>query len=121
MNVIEVLRGKERIAKWVAAAGVVAIYAGLIGLLLGTYVLPSRGMGATVMASGALAVLGILAEVIGDSFATTYRWERESIGNGMSTEWNCSECKGSGTSWDESTGGKCWDCRGTGLINGGEL
>jgi hypothetical protein len=26
----------------------------------------------------------------------------------------CDSCEGSGTSYDESTGGKCWDCRGQG-------
>lgn len=28
----------------------------------------------------------------------------------------CSTCKGSGTSWDPETGGKCWDCRGGGVL-----
>lgn len=31
----------------------------------------------------------------------------------------CSTCEGRGTSWDESTGGKCWDCRGGGVLPGG--
>jgi hypothetical protein len=30
----------------------------------------------------------------------------------------CSTCEGRGTSYDESTGGKCWDCRGTGQYPG---
>jgi hypothetical protein len=29
---------------------------------------------------------------------------------------DCSDCEGRGTSHDESTGGKCWDCRGGGRI-----
>lgn len=28
----------------------------------------------------------------------------------------CSSCEGRGTSYDESTGGKCWDCRGGGML-----
>lgn len=79
MNVIEHLRRKERIAKSVAAAGVVAIYAGLAGLLAFTYLVPHLGW---TIFSGTFAVLGVLAEVIGDSFATTYRWERTDIEQG---------------------------------------
>jgi hypothetical protein len=30
----------------------------------------------------------------------------------------CSTCEGRGTSYDESTGGKCWDCRGGGQLPG---
>jgi hypothetical protein len=30
----------------------------------------------------------------------------------------CSTCEGRGTSYDESTGGKCWDCHGTGQYPG---
>lgn len=28
----------------------------------------------------------------------------------------CPTCQGSGTSRDESTGGRCWDCRGGGVL-----
>ena len=30
----------------------------------------------------------------------------------------CPSCEGRGTSYDESTGGKCWDCRGGGMMPG---
>jgi hypothetical protein len=30
----------------------------------------------------------------------------------------CPECEGRGTSYDASTGGKCWDCKGGGMLPG---
>lgn len=30
----------------------------------------------------------------------------------------CSTCEGRGTSYDESTGGKCWDCKAGGMLPG---
>lgn len=33
----------------------------------------------------------------------------------------CSTCEGSGTSTDESTGGRCWDCRGGGELPGNKV
>ncbi|WMI33465.1 hypothetical protein SEA_KENREY_71 [Streptomyces phage Kenrey] len=29
----------------------------------------------------------------------------------------CGSCDGKGTSWDEQTSGKCWDCQGTGHVH----
>ncbi|AXQ63339.1 hypothetical protein SEA_COMRADE_69 [Streptomyces phage Comrade] len=29
----------------------------------------------------------------------------------------CDTCDGKGTSYDEQTGGKCWDCYGTGHVH----
>lgn len=33
----------------------------------------------------------------------------------------CDSCNGTGTSRDESSHYQCWDCRGTGLVNGGNV
>lgn len=55
-----------------------------------------------------------------DAFALKMkRDEFDHIGPDV-TDALCGACQGTGNSGDPETNGKCWDCRGTGLYNGGE-
>lgn len=108
---IECLRRKERYANVISDAGVVMIWVGLFGLMAAAFVYPN--LPAVGYVSGAGAVLGMLIELIAGHFAINYRLEREDM--------RCTECGGTGYSGDSAVpNGGCWDCRGTGLINGGE-
>lgn len=103
------LERKERTAKLTGIAGDVTIW---IGVVIALVLLAFGAPGTLAVAAAVLCVTGMITSSLGATFADTYRWQREAL--------DCTECDGTGTSWDESTGGKCWDCRGTGLFNGGE-
>jgi superfamily II DNA or RNA helicase len=60
----------------------------------------------------------IIVDECHHAVATTYRSILEHFGAFPSP---CSECNGTGVGGDEAVpNGGCWDCRGTGLYNGGE-
>jgi superfamily II DNA or RNA helicase len=59
----------------------------------------------------------IIVDECHHAVASTYRAILEHFGAFGTV---CGSCQGTGTSWDESTGGKCWDCLGTGKYNGGQ-
>lgn len=60
----------------------------------------------------------IIVDECHHAVAATYRTILQHFG---ALPTPCSSCEGTGAAWDESTGGKCWDCQATGLYNGGQV
>lgn len=81
MNVIEVLRRKERIAGLISNGGVVTIWLALLALIVTAYAAPQSG--GLFWAFALTAIAGLTAEVVGGAFASTYRIDRENIETGQ--------------------------------------
>lgn len=82
-------------------AGVCAVHTAItVALLLLPTSVGATGVATIMVASTVLAVAAIVWITL--------------VCTGLHTVGCCSACDGTGTAYDPTTSGRCWDCRGTG-------